>query len=53
MAGRKPKHTSLEEVRAAQKKASMKYYEAHREERKAYMKEYYRRTKENKKGEDK
>ena len=52
MAGRKPKYSSLEEVRAAQKKASMKYYKKHREERLAYMKAYYRRTKEAKEGDE-
>ena len=48
MAGRKPKYETLQELRKAQNEASRKWYEAHREERKAKMREYYRRTKEGK-----
>ena len=51
MAGRKPKYETLQELRKAQNEASRKWYEAHKEERKAKMREYYRRTKKSKEGE--
>ena len=51
MAGRKPKYETLQELRKAQNESSRKWYEAHKEERKAKMREYYRRTKKAKEGE--
>ena len=50
MAGRKAKYETLEELRQAQNESSRKWYEAHKEERKARMREYYRRTKAAKEG---
>ena len=50
MAGRKPKYETLQELRKAQNESSRKWYEAHKEERKAKMREYYRKTKEAKEG---
>ena len=48
MAGRPQKYTSLDQIRQAQRESAMKWYNKpeNREKRKASMRDYYRRKKE-------
>ena len=50
MAGRPQKYTSLDQIRQAQRESAMKWYNKpeNREKRKASMRDYYRRTKQQK-----
>ena len=50
MAGRPQKYTSLDQIRQAQRESAMKQYNKleNREKRKASMRDYYRRMKEQK-----
>ena len=50
MAGRPQKYHTLEEVRQAQRESAMKWYNKaeNKEKRKASMRDYYRRMKEQK-----
>ena len=55
MAGRPQKYHTLEEVRQAQRESAMKWYNKseNKEKRKASMRDYYRRKKEQKANEAK
>ena len=55
MAGRPQKHHTLEEVRQAQRESAMKWYNKpeNREKRKASMRDYYRRKKQEQASKDK
>ena len=55
MAGRPQKYFTLEEIRAAQREQSNRWYNnpENKEKRKASMRDYYRRKKEGKANEDK
>lgn len=45
MANHKRKYETADEIRAARAESSRKCYEKHREQRLAYMREYYRKRK--------
>ena len=55
MAGRPTKYFTLEEVRQAQRESAMKWYNKseNKEKRKASMRDYYRRKKEEQTSKDK
>ena len=55
MAGRPQKYTSLDQIRQAQRESAMKWYNKpeNREKRKASMRDYYRRKKQEQLSKDK